>query len=137
MLKNANRLKPRKAVLTDFSGQLRQEIASLKAARADVDQVSQENQIKMARIEIARLEAQKQEIIAQANAQRANLAKVGKESITYCFFCHPLTITHRKQARSGVNLTGLAVRRTVRCQKPTTFLVGRWCKSQEKTISTK
>ena len=59
-----------------FCKQLRQEIAALKASRTDLDDVSQENQIKMARIEIARLEAQKQEIIAQANAQRANLAKV-------------------------------------------------------------
>ena len=91
------RLKPRKAVLTDCSGQLRQEIASLKAARADVDQVSQENQIKMARIEIARLEAQKQEIIAQANAQRANLAKVGKETY-YILFLLPSPYNHSQEA---------------------------------------
>ena len=34
-------------------------------------------QLKNARIEIARLEAEKQEIIAQANTQKEKLAKVG------------------------------------------------------------
>ncbi len=60
-----------------ISHQLRQEIASLRAGRAvGDDDFSQENQIKVARIEIARLEAQKLEIVAQTNAQKANLAKV-------------------------------------------------------------
>jgi hypothetical protein len=66
--------------------QLRREVAQLRAARQDGGATGPDNsktgdsavneQLKTARIEIARLEAEKQEIIAQANTQKEKLAKV-------------------------------------------------------------
>ncbi len=68
-----------------FCIQLRREVAQLRAARQDTGTGADSSktgdsavneQLKTARIEIARLEAEKQEIIAQANTQKEKLAKV-------------------------------------------------------------
>ncbi len=80
------------------------------------DDISQENQIKMARIEIARLEAQKLEIVAQANAQKSNLAKVVAQldflEISACFLTLS-AIIFRKPALCGLNSKGLDALRIV------------------------
>jgi hypothetical protein len=65
-------------------------VAQLRAARQDgasgtengkTGDSAVNEQLKTARIEIARLEAEKQEIIAQANTQKEKLAKVQSLSV--------------------------------------------------------
>jgi hypothetical protein len=82
-------------VIIFFGGpsiQLRREVAQLRAARQDgaagpdnskTGDSAVNDQLKTARIEIARLEAEKQEIIAQANTQKEKLAKVKLQAAKY------------------------------------------------------
>mmetsp|Transcript_27187 Transcript_27187/g.55440 ORF Transcript_27187/g.55440 Transcript_27187/m.55440 type:complete len:330 (-) Transcript_27187:17-1006(-) len=62
-----------KQLLAQEVVKLRKEVAQLKAAQGDATQES--DILKSARMEVTRLEAQKNEVIAQANGQKAALAK--------------------------------------------------------------
>jgi hypothetical protein len=89
--------------------QLRREVAQLRAARQDTtvgpadssktgDSAVNE-QLKTARIEIARLEAEKQEIIAQANTQKEKLAKVQLPSAIHMFATVLIAPFHRQEVK--------------------------------------